>query len=483
MLQRLPFVLPEWTRVAWSSPAAQAVWAPRLARIATAWDAIERAAVADGVKPSTLQNVMPANLPEYTQRAAAAGLLAVPLGQVGAANRYSASGRPVVAGEPWAYRVALTRADLAADWGTAWSKGDDETIGRLLGFPPCCRAFFKTWWVDERWIDPTWPAAAAPYIYGGDQHEVTLAAGFAEANILGRWTGVRLVSHLPCSFSCGASIDIGKRMAAVGRLHGYTDEVDWIVEILSWPTQWTALHGIAEITTPVYRVSTRTDATAGRLVVQKHGTSYPREGASGNSFPFERRADVIPMTSLRSYTRAFEDPTEWTDNGFLSRETMELAHQVVASVAPAHVRTAIDLGCGNGRLLSLINADLRHGVEGDPARAERARERGLLVRDGNLLDLPERNALWASADRDCDLVLLMPGRLLEYPAKAEARRASLAGRQVLVYAYGDWLDRHGSLEQLTRAAGLSWRPIAQRADVLGVQAALLDLRDEATTRE
>ena len=50
----------------------------------------------------------------------------------------------------------------------------------------------------------------------------------------------------------------------------------------------------------------------------------------------------------------------------------------------------------------------------------------------------------------------MPGRLAEMPPDTAARFRSwlrAATGTVILYAYGDWLDRFGDLEGLARAAG------------------------------
>jgi hypothetical protein len=71
---------------------------------------------------------------------------------------------------------------------------------------------------------------------------------------------------------------------------------------------------------------------------------------------------------------------------------------------------------------------------------------------GNLFVL---ESFWPEGRRYA-LVLLMPGRLLEVGA---ARAVALRDRlraccdRVLLYAYGDWLTRHGSLAGLAAAAG------------------------------
>jgi hypothetical protein len=449
-MNRLNFVLPEWTRVAWSSQVARQVWEPRVQRVAGAWERVERLAVASDAKPSALQNVRPEDLPGRVTEAARLGIVALPLGRVASGGLYSAASRPVGDG-PWSYRVAFTTPDRAATWGEAWSRSDDEAIGQLLGFPACCRDFFGRYWAGQRRVDLTYAATADA---GGD------VTGPPEANILGRWLGVRLVSHMPCSFGCQASAEIGRRLHEV-----FTEDdpevAAWCLEMLSWPAEWTALHGIAEIKTPIWRVSTRTDATADRLEVRYRGARYPVEGASGNAFPFERRPTVIPMTSLRSYTRAFEDERAWTENGFLSKAAMEAAHAAVASVAPQG--DVLDLGCGNGRLARHI-AGARDAVGVDVNRPHRHTLDEFIHADiANV-------ALWSLYRRYT--TLLMPGRLVEMSSNDAALVHLALTGEVVVYAYGDWLTKYGSLRALCEAAGLRWNPTAE-ASGDGVAAALL----------
>ena len=71
-------------------------------------------------------------------------------------------------------------------------------------------------------------------------------------------------------------------------------------------------------------------------------------------------------------------------------------------------------------------------------------------------DLFSTESIWPEGRRYA-LALLMPGRLLEVaPVRAAQLRARLNQQcdRVLVYAYGDWLTRHGNLKGLAAAAGL-----------------------------
>ena len=62
--------------------------------------------------------------------------------------------------------------------------------------------------------------------------------------------------------------------------------MDWLTEILSWPVQWSALHGIAETRTPVFKISSDTDATADKLTLTYLGTAEVARPRRGLGFPY-----------------------------------------------------------------------------------------------------------------------------------------------------------------------------------------------------
>ena len=473
-MQRLDFTLPDFTRVAWVSDGARATWEPRLHRITAAWIEIEWRAVAADVRRCAIATTTPEGFLVESARWADLGLSAVPIEMMGISGQpYSATPVATRPGQPFVFRFVVGRTQDTAKFKHAWDAADDEAIGDLLGYPACCREFFRRTWVDDQMVDTTWPMAVASSAPLDDATTIEID-GPPQANILWRWMGARAVPHLPCRSDCDATIAFADGMVAVGRDAGFGEEMDWLLDILSWPVEWSALHGIAEIKTPVLKVSTRTDATAARYVVRRAGTSFPDEGAHGLGSPF-RVPTKLRLTATRGFRRGLENAAvapgarpEWyaSDNGFTSTAAMSDAHRPVVDAAAAALKrrggAVLDLGCGNGALLEkLIAAAPRvvpYGVDDDAARIDHAREIHSDCPDHFVVgDLFDDAGLWDDPGHFA-LAILMPGRLLEVgPARAMPLVERLIERcdQILLYAYGDWLDRYGNLDGLATAAGFS----------------------------
>ncbi len=471
-LDRLRYVLPDFTRLSWVSDSARATWEPRIWRIGTAWNEIEWRSILAGIRRCALTSVGADRLVPRSTEWAGQGLSTMPVAMSGITAGYSSTSLAPKAGEAFEYRVAVgALADVTA-LKQAMDRGDDGTMGGLLGFPSCCVDFFRRTWVDEASVDTTWAMAARSHQPDETGRRIVIAAGAPfQSNILWRWMGVRAVPHLPCSFDCKATVDFANALMALGRESGFGDEMSWIEEILSWPVSWSALHGIAEVKTPVLKASTRTDATAHEFVVQRPGSRVPAEAATGLVFPFKapERPGVTHSLQFRKGLEApiapQTEPPAWyaSDNGFNTRAAMDEAHRPIVDLARATVGTAgalLDLGCGNGALLKKI-CDQRPGIvpfgmDVEAAKLDHARE---LQPDfaanfvlGSMFD-----AMPIDADTRFSLILLMPGRLLEVDEAAAARlREWLRGHfdRLLVYAYGEWLTRHDGLAGLAARAGL-----------------------------
>jgi len=461
--ERLPFVLPDFNRHSWISESAKSVWEPRISRILHAWLHIEWLSVAAGIRECALIWISPNVLPKVTPMWEAAQLSAVQLDIDDTGLQTNTSGLIC---------VIVGALDNIERLRQAWVSSDHEAVGRQLGYPPCCRTFFSKVWVDQRCIDTTWAMSEnTSRAWGKPVVQIEPADDVPPlANILWRWVGVRAVPHLPCRFDCPDSIKFGRRLLELGQEAGYAQEVAWISHILSWPIEWSALHGIAEVKTPILKISTRTDATANKWVVQWVGTAYPEEGAVGLRFPYHVPKRPI-LTSSPGYQRGLagcapgDSTATWryTDNGFRSETAMQELHQPIIALARHAVAeesgNILDLGCGNGTLLGKLCADrpdlIPYGVDSNDTALVHARQLWPQFAhnfvDGNLFDVE----LWSGNTRHYRLGLLMLGRLLEVPRERAIRlliSLKLSCSKVLAYTYPDWGDQ--SLETIAHQFGL-----------------------------
>jgi hypothetical protein len=328
---RLQFAMPEFVRLIWASEEAKLVWSQEFPRLSELYLQLEKRAVINGIKPALICSVNPSDFPTEMQFWGDHGLSLIPLSR--SVNRsYSAAVQQPGPNDDWVYRAVVGDSSIA--WKIARSR-DDKEIGRLLGYPDCCINFFNETWVKAKMIDPT-PAMAGEVIpHPGN-------------NILLRWLGLRLVSHLPCSHDCKATTEIAEGMVTLARAEYLTD-IDKLLEVLSWPVQYSSLHGIAEIVTPVFKIITNTEPLRHKFVRQFAGKE-PVIRARGNEFPFEQL-------------------DTWTANGFKSPATMQRAHQAILDlIEPVSLDSVIDFGCGNGELLRKIKqryGSFIYGVDSD----------------------------------------------------------------------------------------------------------------------
>jgi hypothetical protein len=466
-------VLPDFTRVGWVSDRAREAWQPRITRIGSAWSEIEWRSVACGIRRCALTSVPSDQLVVRSAEWAANGLSTMPVAMSGTSPGYASTSVAPRVGEPFEYRVAVGALADVAELKRAIDAGDDGTMGRLLGFPDCCIAFFRRTWVNDGCVDTTWAMAANGGCVddSGRVIDIDVTAPF-QSNILWRWVGPRAVPHLPCSFSCPATVTFADTLMALGRERGYGAEMDWLEEILGWPASWSALHGIAEVKTPIVKVSTRTDATGHEFIVRRHGQRLPAEAIAGLGFPFRppERPGITHSLAFRKGLDApialHTEPPEWyaSDNGFSARAAMDEAHRPIVELALTSLGetgTVLDLGCGNGALLKKIcearGGVVPFGVDVDESKLEHAR----LLQPAFAANFVNGNMferIPIDADTVYSLIVLMPGRLVEVDDVSARRLRDWLHRhfqRLLVYGYGEWLTRYGGLKGLAERAGLT----------------------------
>jgi hypothetical protein len=282
---RLDFVLKSFVRVAWASPIAERIWSSRFERIRSAIIRVEWMSVCRKQRPCALFRLQSAQIESCSALWSREGLAWRTLGGsmphsgawwLDSSIARNATSQPVAVGN---------NVDLAA-FGRAWDAEDHGAIGELLGYPHCCRTFFIEVAEKQQCIDTVWAMSERqPRIEGRECSRSV--EGRAASNILLQSCGLRAVPHMPCSVDCRATVRSAEVLSDIAVETDAEEEYGWLSNVLSWPAEWSALHGIAEVKTPILKLCVPTDATAGEYVVRWSGSVMPAEAAKGIGFPYK----------------------------------------------------------------------------------------------------------------------------------------------------------------------------------------------------
>lgn len=269
---RSPATLPWFARRLWVSDKARDTWEPVLTEFAECWRQLEWLSVAEGVRPCATFFVSQSEL------AALAGML----------KDYGLSATTLTAEvcevprqkeKMLRYRVVIGRRRDANEFAWAWEQKNDEAIGRFLGYPECCTAFHASLVKDEI-ADGLWRVAkhSAHAVAENQEHEVRTGV-VPETNPFWRSLGVQLTAHLSCRFECEESVALGRKFVECGRHAGYGALMDRALEMLSWPVEWSSLHGIAEVRTPVLKICQPAEPSFEKRIIRLRSDRFPELGA------------------------------------------------------------------------------------------------------------------------------------------------------------------------------------------------------------
>ena len=268
---------PEFTRSIWVSDRAASEWEDKIKRIAATWRRLEWRTVVKGVRKSALMWLSASELESLRSA----------LGQVnmGVSVLQVLKHRHPNADDGIVFRVAVGTPKALKSFRSAWVKKDHDAIGELLGYPRCCRAAFDSEYLQLGHQDSTWQSAGGCGKSDGESHALEVK-GPPQVNALLAKIGVRLIPHLPCSFSCEESLRLAQQFQRVADTAEEKESIETALEMLTWPMAWSAVNGIAEIKTPIMKVNYGTDRVPQRRSVQYLGERYPEAAASGLQFPF-----------------------------------------------------------------------------------------------------------------------------------------------------------------------------------------------------
>jgi len=401
-------------------------------------------------------------MPALSMKVAESGRTLLVLGQSAVTASYAAGPTPAVPGGKWDYNVVIAESAAAARaFATASKSGDDATMGDLLGFPPCCIDFFVKFWVGERWLDTTWPMSNRTNGLAGGSSNFGRSLEFTgvlpQNNILLRWLGVRLVPHLPCSHSCIGTTAFGEQFGKI-LMATHPVEYGWMLSLLGARLQWSANKGIAEIATPILKISTKTDALTSKVVVRLNGGDLEGQ-ARGVMFPWKITSITPSITPMPLTFHKAESETLYSYNGFASLNGMTLSHAVIKDFYAKHYaeKTSLLVLRRGNSLLAAALSPLAHGVEADPARATDAEKRLPIVYPDTII------SFMRLLEKSYDVALLSAERLAEMNELDRAYALRWLERHiehVVLYTYSD-----GHLETICQNLGLQYEHLESRDSV------------------
>ena len=291
------FRLPDFLRLAWVSDRAEETWKPRFEAIRDAWPQVVLHGACATESMCSIRTVQPWKIFSLQAKAVQMGRLAVVLGTRGLATPghlpQALPSTERTNGLPFHYDVVLADADTTAHVDTLWRNGQYTAAYRAVGMPACCALAMDNEIALQR-SDVISRYANTTGIR--DLSSETIA------DIFWQWAHVSPLSYAPCSPDCAAAHAQHGEWMRHARNNGYGTEMDWLDEILSWPLEWTALHGIAELKSPVLKATWATDVVHMKTTLRFHGKGYPNEGATGLAFPFRSPARPL-LTTSQAYGR------------------------------------------------------------------------------------------------------------------------------------------------------------------------------------
>ena len=114
--------------------------------------------------------------------------------------------------------------------------------------------------------------------------ERTLTGPPALSRLLAR-IGLRVLEYLPCAPDCGAAQAAAQRRLSALQARD-PEASEWLLQSLAWPIRWSALHGIVEIKTPLFKVCHDSEDSPACHALVRAGEAWPEAGAQGVRAPF-----------------------------------------------------------------------------------------------------------------------------------------------------------------------------------------------------
>jgi hypothetical protein len=290
-MELLNFQMPPFTRIAFASKEAKTEWAKKMHEAKFVFDTLEQLSVRKGLRSCTTTHISDKNLEQRAKELEEQGLYFTPIRKVNAYGGFAITHAEFNPNHEWGWFGSLSSSQQDSErWARAYHDFDHETMGTLLGYPECCRKFFLENWT-KGYIDPVWQQAHNTH--HSSRRDITNETIYLnnadnwQSNQLLKYISIRLVPHISCSMDCKHTHEQATKWAELYiDEYGYDKNMQTVQELLSMPIEWSALHGMSYIVTPIFKIESNSVTCHPKYTVQLNGKHYPEESATGLHFPF-----------------------------------------------------------------------------------------------------------------------------------------------------------------------------------------------------
>ncbi|MEH7564290.1 hypothetical protein, partial [Priestia megaterium] len=180
-------------------------------------------------------------------------------------------------------RVIVGRFSDLNKFDLAYKKNNWKMIHKLLGIPSCCsnEMLNKT----QEGFNPVLDLITPLRENLQQESDINCSKVL---NVLLRPLGIDLLGYQPCSFQCKHSENIGESKLLLGKEAALGKEIEWLEEMLEWPAEWTSLHGIAELKTGIFKISSNSFPTHNKITLRYHGQKMALDAVQGLSFAYKK---------------------------------------------------------------------------------------------------------------------------------------------------------------------------------------------------
>jgi len=281
------FEISPFTTVNYVSSEAKAIWKQIIQECSELTQRLELVSVAEGQRKCAWRTVAVSQIAQLTTACMALGLNVYPIHNIATwGDGFAHKVKPAVKNCPTSTYCIISKNIVDAQaFKNAHMSGNHPLQGEFLGFPKCCTEFFNKNWPE--YYDPIWQAAentkGKKVI---DNETIEIEEPNAISNPILRYIGLRVGFHIPCSLGCAYTAAAGTKRLSLCKTKKDKDTAEILLALLSMPMEWSVLHGIALIKTPIFYVRANSLPATKKHTVKLMGKFIPKETMPGKNFPF-----------------------------------------------------------------------------------------------------------------------------------------------------------------------------------------------------